>query len=352
MIQRLSHAHPLYADDNGQVYDDLELATRGSRFASSIAPFKRARDGRAAFLALKSQHAGPAYWDDEQKTQNDFMLNRKFTGGTSTSLEHFLSQHRQAFTLIQRCSMHVACQVPDDRTRVGYLIDNIECADADVKAALAAIKMDDSPPGMRNDFERAAAMLLPVDPVKNKSKRKRANAEISMASARSSAAQGGGKPTHKVGIGKTKVPLRFHTSEEYRLLNKDQRTELREWRASQRGNDNPGKPKPKKFAASSKKLRGTVASVIKEMRDAESQQVSNIEEFKAIIASIASEPAAAAGPTLAEIAASRANPSAEKAKPAKKGVKFSAAVSEAAAAEVAAVKLQDLMGRLGMADRG
>ena len=63
MIGRLSHSHALFRDDNAAVFDDIETATRGTKFAPSIAPFKKARNGRAAFLALKEQHAGKAMWD-------------------------------------------------------------------------------------------------------------------------------------------------------------------------------------------------------------------------------------------------------------------------------------------------
>ena len=41
-----------------------------------------------------------------------------------------------------------------------------EYPDKDVEAALAAIRMDDGASGMRSDFERSVAFLLPEDPVK------------------------------------------------------------------------------------------------------------------------------------------------------------------------------------------
>ena len=48
-------------------------------------------------------------------------------------------------------------QLPDQRTRVGYLIENIKCNAAEVQAAVAAIRGDDiaGPPlaGKRNNFE-------------------------------------------------------------------------------------------------------------------------------------------------------------------------------------------------------
>ena len=45
-----------------------------------------------------------------------------------------------------------------------------ECPDKDVLADLAAIRLDDGAEGMRSDFERAVAFLLPTDPVQKKSR--------------------------------------------------------------------------------------------------------------------------------------------------------------------------------------
>jgi hypothetical protein len=99
----------LFRDDNASVFDDIEEATRGTKYASSISPFKRRKDGRAAFLALKEQHAGQAHWDKEAKLANDFLLNRKFVGGSGMSLERFLSLHRQMIVTLQNCAENIIC---------------------------------------------------------------------------------------------------------------------------------------------------------------------------------------------------------------------------------------------------
>ena len=79
---------------------------------------------------------------------------------------------------MQLCAEHVTCTVPDERTRVGFITDAMrECNDPDVKAALANIHLQDTPTGMRNNFEKAVTHLLPTDPVKTK--KKRSNADIS-----------------------------------------------------------------------------------------------------------------------------------------------------------------------------
>ena len=57
MIYRLSHIHALFRGDNGSVFGDMEAATRGMKYVSSTAPFKRTKNGRASYMDLKSQQA-------------------------------------------------------------------------------------------------------------------------------------------------------------------------------------------------------------------------------------------------------------------------------------------------------
>ena len=147
----------------------------------------------------------------EVRSSQDFLLNRKFTGGTTLTLERYLSQHRAAYVSLQRCAENVDIEIPNERSRVGYLIENIECSDADVKAAIAAIKLDDSAGGLRNDFERAVALLLPVDPVDRKRKGKgKAGAEIAASDIKQSRGA------------KTGVEFRYYTDAEYKKLSKEE----------------------------------------------------------------------------------------------------------------------------------
>ena len=64
-----------------------------------------------------------------------------------------------------QCAEHVAYQLPNEFTRVGYLMTAIECSDPKLQAAMANIDGDSGPGGKRSDFEAAAAYLLPKDPV-------------------------------------------------------------------------------------------------------------------------------------------------------------------------------------------
>lgn len=331
MIARLSHTHGLYNDDNALVWDDIEAATRGTKFAPTIAPFKKSKNGRAAYLALMKQHAGPAMWDKEVKECMDFLLNRKFTGGTSFTLERFLSQHRAAFVSLQRCAENVQVEIPNERTRVGYVIDNIENNDSLVQAAIAAVKLDDGPTGLRNDFEAAVAYLLPVDPVKKKQK-KRPNAEISAANATN-------KGSLKTSKGpKTGVELRYYAPKEFAKLSTEEISELKELRNASKksgGTDKSSNKKNAKFRAS------VVKAVTKQIREEEEEKAQEQTTIDAISGILKLNASAVAGggkqPMVAQPPAKKNN------------VAFK---EESDEAQIAAIRLFQLMNSHGSRQHG
>ena len=69
---------------------------------------------------------------------------------------------------MQQCAKHIAYQLPNEHTRAGYLLEGIQCPDPGLQAAMASMRTDDGANGMGSDFERAAAHLLPYDPVAQK----------------------------------------------------------------------------------------------------------------------------------------------------------------------------------------
>ena len=69
---------------------------------------------------------------------------------------------------MQQCAEHIAYQLPNEHTRVGYLLEGIQCSDPGLQAAMVSVRMDDGANGMRSDFEKAVVHLLPYDPVARK----------------------------------------------------------------------------------------------------------------------------------------------------------------------------------------
>ena len=220
LIHRASHTHGLFRDDNASVYFKLEEATRGTSYADTIKPFQRKKDGRAAFTALISQYAGVDKWENIIRKHDNILHTRKWRGQGNFSLEQFVQIHRSAFVAMKAAAEHVSYQLPNEHTRVTYLIDAIENDDAGLQAAIASVEADNSPNSKRKDFELCAAHLLPKDPVlKKRTQSKRPSAEISAS-----------ESEQKCGIGKTGVHYRFHTPEEYDKLNAAQKRELALWR--------------------------------------------------------------------------------------------------------------------------
>lgn len=233
LIARASHNHALFRDDNAKVYYLLEEATRGTPYAASLKPYQRLKDGRSALSSLRKQYAGRDKWEAEIKRQDELLHNRLWKGQSNFTLEKFIAQHRNAYVSMVQCAQHVSFQLPNEHTRVGYLLDAIQTSDAGLQAAIAQIKTDDAPMGKRNNFEDSASYLLPYDPVAKKRQvtgKRDHDSTISDVTAEVSAGFG-----TKVGVGKTGVHLRWHTKPEYAKLPLDQKKELAEWRKKTEG---------------------------------------------------------------------------------------------------------------------
>ena len=139
------------------------------------------------------------------------------------------------------CAEHVQYQFPNEHSRVGFLIDVIQCADAGLQAEMASVKTDSGPNGLRNNFERAVSHLLLYDPVAKKRATgiKQGLALISLTEAHNgpniTIAANDSKPS----IAKTGVHIRYHKHHEYKKPMHEQHHELSEWRQ-----DNPDAHKP------------------------------------------------------------------------------------------------------------
>ena len=212
LMAQASHTHALFHDDNSNLYYLLEEATWGTPYATSIKPFQRAKDGRGAWVALTSQYAGKDKWEAEIKKQEQLLHTRIWKGQSNFSLEHFISQHRNAYVSMLACAEHVQYQLPNEHSHIGFLLDAIKCADAGLQATVASVKTDNGLNGMRNNFEQAAAHLLPYDPVAKKRATgiKHGSALISLTEAKSEPIATIAANDTKPSIGKTGVHLHYH----------------------------------------------------------------------------------------------------------------------------------------------
>ena len=92
----------------------------------SIKPFQRTKNGRGAFDALVKQYAGVDQWEAEIKRQSQILHTRKWKGQNNYTLERFVQLHRNAYVSMHACCQHVAFQLPNELTRVRFLLDAIE----------------------------------------------------------------------------------------------------------------------------------------------------------------------------------------------------------------------------------
>jgi hypothetical protein len=291
MIARSSHNHPLFRDDNAAVYYLLEEATRETSYAPTIKPFQRTKDGRGAWNSLINQYAGDDKWQAELTRQDELLHNREWKGQSNFSLEKFIAQHRNAYVSMRQCAEHVTFQLPNERTRVTYLLDAVQNSDPGLQAAMAQIRTDTDPlTGRMNDFEATASYLLPYDPVakKRNAGAKRGVAAISDTTATAEVSSLTTKTGAKVTKGKTGVEFRFYTHAEYQKITAPQRAELREWRDEQKvaGTHKKTSSPSKKPKDDTKEQKKWIASAVKAALKTDDEDKDTESNFKNYIWSL------------------------------------------------------------------
>lgn len=234
LVARLPHTGPTYRDDNKTVFMAIAKAVAGTSVESTIKSFSRSKDGRGAFQALISNHAGDIKYRSIVKSRMNLLTNIKWNG-RSYALETHVSNHRQAVDDLNECEDHINNQVPDDPQRVEYLIDSITCQDSALQAAIGNIRADSN--GMRSDFESAASHIMEVDPYKRtmRNNGRPSNRSAQISDARFTAGRGG-----------TGVDLRWYPRSEFLALPDEQKDELTKWQRTTEGKKAMRKEKKRK----------------------------------------------------------------------------------------------------------
>ena len=285
-MNRLSHVHPLYSDDNAKFYRKLEEAVRGTTYEASIKPYQITGDGRGAYRSLLAQHCGKDKWTLILRHASEYVTQRKWDGTTGYTLQSHVDKCRDCYVEIETAVQYVPYQVPLPSTRVTNLLNSIEtCVDPNIAARRAAITIEAN--NMWNNWEKAVEHLLPADPVANKIGKKRKNAHVS-----------GVTSLKKVGP-KTGVELRFYKHKEFRELTDAEKDELRELRPKGKGGEKgkagkgqPGKGKPGKPTTKdnhwTKKIKGKVATLVKEQLKKQKSEIdaetAELEKLVAVLA--------------------------------------------------------------------
>jgi hypothetical protein len=278
LTNRSSHNHPLFREDNKAVYLRLEEATQCTSYAASLNPYQRTKDGRGTFEAIISQYAGEDKWESELKKDKSLLHTRKWKGQSSFPLEKHCAQHHNAFISMEQCAQHVDYQLPNQHSRVGYLLAGIKNNDPGLQAAMAAVRTDKGPDGMRNNFETCVAHIVPYCPVAKKrtAGTKRGAAEISEVNVDSEEAEVTSFGS-KSGKGqKTGVHLRYHKVPEYNRLSNEEKEELREWRTQK----SDGKHSKKKVKTGYKSTEKAIAAAIEKKVEAKMKALADSKSKK------------------------------------------------------------------------
>ena len=212
---------PNYVEENSELLNILEEGFKGSRVYPTLKAFRKRKDGRAAWLAIKSQYMNEEKWRGELKRVEGVVTKRTWKGDGSETLEEFFALHRNCNTTMDNGNEIVEGYVsPEERRKAERALDAIKSKDPTLLAAIANVRQDGNPSGMMNNFEKAVAYLIPACPVAPNRKANKAMSHIAGVEM-------------KTGKGKTGVEFRFHTDKEYKRLTEDQKLELRKYRATQ-----------------------------------------------------------------------------------------------------------------------
>eukprot|EP00957_Ditylum_brightwellii_P190046 14467989-Ditylum_brightwellii.AAC.1 len=65
--------HPLYCEDNAQVYYCLEEAVRGTQYVSTLKLFQQIKNGRGSLALIIQQFARTNKWQTELSLRDKFM---------------------------------------------------------------------------------------------------------------------------------------------------------------------------------------------------------------------------------------------------------------------------------------
>ena len=240
LIERATHDHPLYNQDDRKLFEVLSAAWSNTGLDTCIAAqTQRSKSGRVLYLQAIKEFAGANKWLEIVDHNEKQLTTTKYNGnGTKYTLLMHIARHRSAYAKLLSASKQgsTSFTLPDESTRVRYFLTSIdECLDQKMISRIESVKSDEKTVGNKNhDFDLCVQYLLPACPVYA---RQRADGISS-----TDDTNGTKKKTASVsdvniqrGKGKTGVDLRWHSFKEYKSLSKQQKDELSAWQRSPEG---------------------------------------------------------------------------------------------------------------------
>ena len=219
----ITHNHPLYKVDNSLVFDMIKIATWGHDIAATIAPFHCARDGHGALLALKSQHAGKAIYNQLVKEAENVLKNRQWSGTTSITVQQHMGLQLKAFITLSECAEQIPVEFLTNKP------ESFTCSIQSLQMIQTCLPQrrqfakDDA--DKRVNFENSFTFLAPTCPVTAKvAKKGRVSFDANVSGTNCKPQGGLGGDHEKPGKGASGVALRYHKFDEFKLLPKDQQS--------------------------------------------------------------------------------------------------------------------------------
>jgi len=254
--------------DNVALFAILTKCFQLSPFAAQAQPFEKTHDGMGFWRHLKTTNATDSHHDAVAKSAIDYCQTAKWDG--SADLIEYIGKLRRQFAIYGEAGKHITLQNYDDRTRVGWFLDNMTCTDVNAITYITNIRHSSI---YRDNWEAAMSYMSQCPYTgKNNGRRKRggggnntaAVAGIEQEGTPSKRRRQGKKGKNGGGGGgggggslrgnkdyqdrlkqsegrgeKTGVDLRWHSPKEYRGLSKEERTELNQWRLKSPKKDKP-----------------------------------------------------------------------------------------------------------------
>lgn len=234
--------------DNELFFKILVESFVGSGVASQAEDFEHTRDGLGFWERLNETQCTDDHHEKAGEENITWMRTAKWPGPEAGPLVRHIDKTRRQWANYQLSQARTNLQDYTDHTRVGWLLASITSTDTQICIRKNHIK-DDEAGIYKDDWEKAAIYLSKTDyegkDKKGKRKTRFADADISEVYGRGGGGGSNKKPkglTDKQynkmlnlngGMGKSGVELRWHSPAEYAKLNKAQRQELNEWRATQ-----------------------------------------------------------------------------------------------------------------------
>ena len=79
-MKLLSWNHPLFKNDNNNVFYRMERELIGTPYSSTIVRFRKAQDGDKAMASIVSQHAEKYVWEKRIKHSEEYMIQKTWKG--------------------------------------------------------------------------------------------------------------------------------------------------------------------------------------------------------------------------------------------------------------------------------